>query len=151
MNDVMNEIRFYRVNRPYGWLSNFSPHALDLDGRRWPTVEHYFQAMKFKDAGRQDEVRNAGSPAEAKRRGQRRGLREGWHEVRDEVMRRAVEAKFEQHPDLADKLTATGDAHLIEDAPKDYYWGCGARGTGENMLGRILMEVRARLRTGRSV
>jgi ribA/ribD-fused uncharacterized protein len=141
----MNEIRFYRSGDPYGWLSNFSPHAIDLDGRRWPTVEHYFQAMKSEDPKRQQWIRGSTDPAQAKRRGRRRGLREDWHDVRDDVMRRAVAAKFDQHSDLAEKLIATGDALLIEDAPRDYYWGCGVDGSGENMLGQVLMEVRERL------
>jgi predicted NAD-dependent protein-ADP-ribosyltransferase YbiA (DUF1768 family) len=39
-----------------------------------------------------------------------------------------------------------GGVELIMNAPSDYYWGCGADGSGKNMLGRILMEVRAILR-----
>ena len=61
-------------------------------------------------------------------------------------MRRAVRAKFEQHPDIRAVLLGTGDEELIEDAPNDYYWGCGEEGTGKNMLGKILMEVRGELR-----
>ena len=43
-------------------------------------------------------------------------------------------------------LLATGEEELIENAPGDYYWGCGRTGTGLNMLGKILMEVRNALR-----
>jgi hypothetical protein len=43
-------------------------------------------------------------------------------------------------------LLGTGDEELVENAPGDYYWGCGADGSGRNMLGRILMEVRSGLR-----
>lgn len=46
------------------------------------------------------------------------------------------------------KLLATGDAELVEYARSDSYWGCGADGSGKNMLGRILMEVQAELRAG---
>ena len=38
------------------------------------------------------------------------------------------------------------DEEIIENAPHDFYWGCGRDGTGRNMLGRILMEVRTALR-----
>jgi hypothetical protein len=33
----------------------------------------------------------------------------------------------------------------VEVSP-DYHWGCGESGTGENMLGKILMEARDYLR-----
>ncbi len=45
------------------------------------------------------------------------------------------------------RLLATGDEELIENAPNDYYWGCGADGTGLNMTGKLLMELRTELRT----
>lgn len=61
-------------------------------------------------------------------------------------MREAVRAKFRAHADLRAELLATGDEELIENAPGDYYWGCGADGSGKNRLGQILMEVRAELR-----
>ena len=57
-----------------------------------------------------------------------------------------VRAKFEQHAEIREVLLGTGDAEIIENAPGDYYWGIGSRGTGKNMLGIILMEVRAELR-----
>ena len=47
-----------------------------------------------------------------------------------------------------DQWLATGDEELVEDSPNDYYWGRGRSGTGKNMLGRILMEVRDELRSG---
>jgi ribA/ribD-fused uncharacterized protein len=40
-------ILFYRVNEPYGFFSNFSKHPITLNGKEWPTTEHYFQAQKF--------------------------------------------------------------------------------------------------------
>lgn len=144
---MSEDVRFYGTNRPYGWLSNFSAHPVDLGGKVWPTVEHYFQAMKFKDPERQEEVRLAPSPAKAKRLGRRPGIRSNWNEERIQAMTRAVYAKFEQHPDLAEKLVNTGDAVLIEDSPTDSYWGCGADGRGKNMLGIILMGARLKLMT----
>lgn len=75
-----------------------------------------------------------------------RPLRPDWEQVKDDVMRRAVRRKFEAHPELRQVLLATGAEPIVENAPKDWYWGCGKDGTGKNMLGRILMEVRAALR-----
>jgi N-glycosidase YbiA len=42
---------------------------------------------------------------------------------------------------------ATGDEEIVENAPEDYYWGCGADGSGQNKLGQILMRVRRELFT----
>jgi N-glycosidase YbiA len=61
-------------------------------------------------------------------------------------MREALRSKFRAHAELRAELLATGDEKLVENAPGDYYWGCGADGSGKNMLGRILMELRAELR-----
>lgn len=61
-------------------------------------------------------------------------------------MKIAVTAKFTQHEKLKRRLLDTGDAILIENTKKDYFWGCGEDGSGENNLGKILMEVRKELR-----
>jgi ribA/ribD-fused uncharacterized protein len=63
-------------------------------------------------------------------------------------MREAVRAKFTQHEDLRKILLGTQDALLVEHTPRDSYWGDGGDGSGKNMLGRILMEIRAELRAG---
>ncbi len=44
-------ILFFVAADEYGDFSNFSRHGVELDGRYWPTVEHYFQAQKFTDFG----------------------------------------------------------------------------------------------------
>ncbi len=62
-------------------------------------------------------------------------------------MRRAVAAKFRAHDDIRDILLSTGDEEIVEDTTTDHYWGRGRTGTGKNMLGRILMRTRGRLRT----
>ena len=142
-------IYFYgSKEQPYGCFSNFSAHGFELDGRWWPTSEHYFQAQKFAGTPHVEEVRRAQSPKQAAMRGRSRArpLRADWEQMKDEVMRRGVLRKFETHADLRAMLLDTGDEEIVENAPGDYYWGCGADGSGKNMLGQILMEVRATLR-----
>lgn len=56
-------------------------------------------------------------------------------------MRIAVRLKFDQNPDLKEKLRATGTAKLVEDSPVDMFWG-GALPGSRNMYGEILMEYR---------
>ncbi len=144
-------IKFYQERQqPYGCLSNFSAHSVEIDGTPWATVEHYYQAMKFAGTPHEDAVRLAPAPMIAKTLGNDRShpLRADWDAVKDDVMRRGVRAKFAQHADIRAVLLGTGDETLIEAAPNDYYWGCGADGTGRNMLGKVLMEVRDELRSG---
>ncbi len=142
-----NPILFYGTKDFYGCFSNFSPHWIKLDSQSWPTSEHYFQAQKFVGTPHEDAIRLASSPKQAAQMGRdrKRPLRADWEDVKDDVMRRAVRAKFEQHEEIRQILLGTGDAEIIENAPGDYYWGIGTRGDGKNMLGIILMEVRAEL------
>jgi N-glycosidase YbiA len=142
-------IYFYSpLEEPHGCFSNFSPHGVDLDGLWWPTVEHYFQAQKFVGTPRVEAIRRASSPKTAKALGRSRAhpLRADWEAVKDEVMRRAVLRKFELHHAIREVLLSTGREELIENAPSDYYWGCGRDATGTNRLCQILMEVRETLR-----
>lgn len=142
-------IYFYSPREePYGCFSNFSAHGVHLDGHWWPTTEHYFQAQKFAGTEHAEEVRRASTPKRAAELGRdrKRPLRPDWEHVKNDVMRRAVRRKFETHPKLREVLLSTGDEEIVENAPHDYYWGCGRTGTGRNMLGIILMEVRAELR-----
>lgn len=141
-------IRFYSVGAEYGEFSNFAPFPIKLDGKLWPTSEAYFQAQKFTDQEHVEAIRKAKSPMIAARlgRSRKKPLRRDWESVKDNVMRKAVLAKFSQHPQLRELLLSTGDASLVEHTTNDSYWGAGGDGSGKNVLGRILMEVRTRLR-----
>ncbi|HYE16799.1 MAG TPA: NADAR family protein [Tepidisphaeraceae bacterium] len=143
-----DEIRFYSTADEYGCFSNFSPHPIRLAGKTWPNTEHYFQAQKFEDPAHRDAIRKANSPMIAARMGRdrKRPLRRDWESAKVNVMTDAVRAKFTQHADLRETLLATGDAKLIEHTERDAYWGDGGDGSGKNMLGQILMRVRAELR-----
>jgi ribA/ribD-fused uncharacterized protein len=73
-------------------------------------------------------------------------LRPDWEAVKVDVMRRAVRAKFTQHTELRAILLETADAILVEHTARDAFWGDGGDGSGRNVLGQILMEVREELR-----
>lgn len=144
-------INFYIVNDEYGEFSNFAPYPITLHGKRWPTLEHFFQAQKFQNTVHQEEIRRARTPMIAARLGRdrKKKLRRDWDSAKDNVMRTAVTAKFTQHDDLRAILLGTGDVKLVENTTNDSYWGDGGDGSGRNMLGRILMEVRRTLRSER--
>jgi ribA/ribD-fused uncharacterized protein len=141
-------IKFYHLRAEYGAFSNFSRHPIKLRGKTWPTSEHFFQAMKFEGTSIEEEVRKAEGPREAAAMGRDRKnpLRKDWESVKDDIMREAVFAKFTQHDSLRELLLSTGDAPLVEHTDKDSYWGDGGDGSGKNMLGKILVETRRRLR-----
>lgn len=144
----MDRIEFYSTADDFGCLSNFAAYPIRLDGKLWPTSEHYFQAQKFEDAAYAETIRKANSPMIAARLGRdrKRKLRRDWERVKDDVMRKAVRAKFTQHDELRAILLETGSALLVEHTTNDAYWADGGDGSGRNMLGHILMQVREELR-----
>lgn len=135
---------FYKINEEYGCFSNFSKHGFELYGKWWQTSEHYFQAQKFAGSEYEEEVRSAKTPMDAAImvRDRTKPLRKDWEEVKDDIMRKAVLQKFKSHKDIFKILLSTGEKEIIEKTSNDYYWGCSKDGTGKNMLGKILMEVR---------
>lgn len=145
----MKRILFYRTNGPYGEFSNFSPHPIEIDGKLWPTSEHYFQAQKFAGTEHEEHVRLAKSPMIAARLGRSRNLplRKDWEQVKEAVMLTALRAKFTQHANLGVILDDTGTAELVEHSAKDKYWADGGNGSGRNRLGHLLTELREELRS----
>jgi N-glycosidase YbiA len=147
MSEVIN---FYSASGNYGCFSNFSPHPIGLNGKTWPTSEHFFQAQKFAGTRDEEEIRLAKSPMIAARMGRSRArpLRTDWNSVRDAIMYEAVLAKFTQHAELRETLLGTGDSTIVEHTSNDSYWGDGGDGSGKNLLGLTLMRVRDQLRVG---
>lgn len=143
-------INFYSTKDDFGCFSNFAAFPIELKGKVWPTSEHYFQAQKFAGTEHEESVRLAKSPIIAARMGRDRSrpLRPDWEAVKDDIMREAVRAKFLQHAELREILLATGNAAIVEHTANDSYWGDGGDGSGKNMLGRILMEIREEFRGG---
>lgn len=166
---MKEQIRFYgrALNLKYWPFSNFY-HApfKDKVGTIWPTTEHYFQAMKFLPEAQDDQGRSirklicyADTPKIAAELGRNRSfpLREDWNNevpglegkgvlVKDTYMYRALTYKFTQHDFLRELLIGTNDAEIIEASPIDFYWGEGKDGSGKNMLGKLLMQLREELK-----
>jgi len=143
-------IRFYSTAGEHGYLSNFSPHAIERRGVVWLTAEHFFQAQKFAGTEHEQAIRTAPSPMTAARMGRsrERPLRADWEAAKEHVMLEALRAKFTQHVELGRRLLETGDARLIEHTANDRYWADGGDGTGRNRLGALLEQVRSELADG---
>jgi ribA/ribD-fused uncharacterized protein len=130
-------IRFFSKSQTHREFSNFAPFPIDLDGKRWPSVEHFYRAQKFADPELQQKIRKAEKPAIAKSLADKykAAIRPDWDEVKEAAMERPVRRKFELYPELRALLLATGEEELAEAAPTYYYWGTGRDGNGQNKLG----------------
>lgn len=131
-----------RFKGKYGFLSNYYDAKVTYNRLTYLNTEAAFHAQK--DPTRAKEFTRL-IPSMSKKLGRQVNLRPDWEKVKDRIMYEIVKAKFEQNPDLREKLLATGDATLIEgNTWNDRYWGV-CNGQGKNRLGQILMRVRSEL------
>jgi ribA/ribD-fused uncharacterized protein len=129
----IHAIRGFEGN--YRWLSNFIGHPNE------PTVEHRYQAAKAIDPAGAEAVLAAPTAAAAKKMGRTITVRPDWDAVKLETMRTLLQDKFSREP-FRSKLIATGEAEIVEENHwGDTFWGV-CRGSGENHLGRLLMDLR---------
>ena len=144
-------INYYAEDRPvidifrekYEFLSNFFPARLIYNELEFYNAEAAYQAAKCADS--EDKLQFVylyGN--EAKKLGRQISVREDWEEVKIQVMREVLFAKFTQNPQLAKYLVETGEKPLMEgNFHKDLFWGIdGKTRMGENHLGKLLMELR---------
>lgn len=147
------EIRFYRANeKPYGAFSNLFPRPVTFEGRTYPTAEHAYQAGKPRNESVREWLLSAPTPALLAMAAH--GLYtwdivSNWSTIKTDRMRDVLRCKFTQHADLRILLLSTEDARLVEAAssntPTNRFWG-EVNGKGRNMLGRLLMDLRAEFR-----
>ncbi len=129
----------------YRFLSNFYPAEVEWNGIKYPTVEHAYQAAKTLNPKEVELIRTATTPGKAKQLGKVVTKIPGFDILKIDVMRVLLYQKFDI-PELKQKLLDTGDENLVEGNNwKDTFWGV-YNGYGENHLGRLLMEVRAKLK-----
>ena len=125
----------------HSFLSNFYSCKICIDGITYPSAEHAFQAMKCLDREERVRISFLNTPQEAKKAGRRVDLRSDWEDVKVDIMKSIVQSKFSD-PELLNKLLDTGIEEIVEgNTWGDTFWGV-YKGQGENMLGKILMEVR---------
>ena len=130
-------------------LASFSLFEFELEGLSWPSVEHYFQGMKFPKGDYQEKIRHAETAKKAQKLGRSRfkKIRKDWKEVREVIMTRGVYTQCRTHKDLAQSLLNTGQTTLVDNTQYDYFWGCGRDRRGENAFGKVLMSVREKLQS----
>ncbi|KAI6660337.1 hypothetical protein LOD99_13925 [Oopsacas minuta] len=127
---------------PLVFLNLGFPLTVEIEDKEWPTIEHYYLAMKFPEEEQQDKIRTA--RLEDARLMAFHASPGALSEVEiDEVLLRALRAKFSQYPNLAKSLGSIRD-HVIVLKDKDPYLGNG-NGTGkcgQNKLGILLAFMR---------
>ena len=132
------------------YLSNFYPHRIKYEGKWYASTEHAFQAAKTVDKDKRKPFqitkgKKTIKPGQAKRLGRKLKLRPDWESVKVSIMKICLKAKFAD-PFLKQKLLNTGTEELIEgNTWGDRFWGV-SKGVGQNMLGKLLMELRDELK-----
>lgn len=149
--DTRARVCFYEQD--FYVLSNFSAFRVGFGSRTFDTSEAAYHYQKFLGDSSEllfirDKILGAESAHEAFKiaEANKKFRRSDWDDVKLDVMRRVLRAKVDQHEYVRRKLLATGDRELVENSWRDPYWGWGPNRDGENMLGKLWMELRAELR-----
>lgn len=133
----------------YFFLSNFFPCRMVFNGQTYENSEAAYQAQKAPADKRILFVDL--EPDDAKKLGRSMELPLDWDETKEDVMHSIVQTKFGQHPELAEKLIATGESFLIEGNTwhDNFFGACRCEDCRmelkHNALGNILMWVRDEL------
>lgn len=165
--EVFNYLPFYghtaAVDEPLtrSCLSQWWRAPFEINGVRYATAEHFMMASKartFGDLEHLQAILEAPTPAEAKQLG--RAVRNfdatRWQAVAFDFVVQGSVAKFSSTPQLRAFLASTGEAILVEAAPRDTIWGIGlgpnnplvndpSKWRGRNQLGFALTQARALL------
>ncbi|CAM9596517.1 unnamed protein product [Pylaiella littoralis] len=143
-------------------FTQWEPAYFKVDGIEFCCAEQYMMAYKayiFCDTDIRSDIMSTSDPAQQKRLGQEVANYDGglWDMHKVQVVLRGNYAKFTQNPEMCDQLLATGDKMLAEASPNDKVWGIGMNAFdpgverhecwgGQNLLGKILMYVRNKIR-----
>jgi ribA/ribD-fused uncharacterized protein len=147
----------YKTKEVFGGLSNMaSGYPLQINSVLILTTEALYQACRFPHRPEvQREIIGQHSPMTAKMKSKqyRKDSRPDWDDVRHKVMRWCLRVKLAQnYKEFGSLLLATRDLPIVEQSRKDDYWGAnltdevGETLVGQNVLGRLLMELREKLK-----
>ena len=154
-------ICFHNPEEQNGYLSNWYYSVFTIDEIAFSSVEQYMmyeKAILFRDHQTAEKILGTDNVAEIKALGRRvqHFDEEIWKEKREVIVHKGVLQKFLQNPELAEKLVETGEQTIAECAVKDRIWGIGLsmrdekrfcvdKWKGQNLLGKILMQVRVEI------
>lgn len=155
-------IGFYHEDEEYGCFSNWYKADFEYAGKKFISAEQYMMYHKMMQFGAFDvaeRILNETDQGTIKSLGRTKIDSfdpKLWDKTKYAIVKRGIRAKFMQNPELLQQLLDTGNALLAECSKNDRQWGIGIDITdesrmdttkwhGQNLLGRILMEIRQEL------
>jgi ribA/ribD-fused uncharacterized protein len=126
--------------RFFGWqhkLSHLHPAPIRVDSRPWHTVEQPYQSIKAicmrqqewmvqilrqEPSGRQQKILSHDIEIFNKK---------NWDKIKYYIMLNLDYRKYDQNPHLMNYLLSTGTRRLVENNPRDPFWGPPGNATGE--------------------
>ena len=152
LSEKMDEvIGFYP--REFYCLDNFSSFKVEHDGYLYSSVEEAYQALGFIESAPEiaDKIKNSHSAHEAQKIAyeNKDKRQKNWDEIKVHVMEELLREKISQNPYVKKKLLETKNYMIVEDSPKDSFWGWGINRNGQNQLGKLWMKLRDELRLSR--
>lgn len=142
-NDTDEKVCFYE--NEFYVLSNFSSFVLEWKDTIFYTSEAAYQWEKFPDYfSIRSLIQTSYSAHDAYQyaAANRAFRRHDWDAVKTSIMTLILAEKAKQHEYVYRKLMETGDRLLVEDSWRDDFWGIGPMGYGQNMLGKLWMNLR---------
>ena len=140
----------YFFSHAFDPINNWSAHAVKIWSKTFPTLEHAYHYRKYSDNNPEiaEEILSSPSPWAAMQVDRRHmdKRRDDWDQVKVAIMTELARAKVAQNQDVRECLLKTGKKQIIENSPWDDFWGCGAKGKGENRMGKILVQIREELK-----
>lgn len=145
--------------------SNFYYSPFYHQGKMFKWAEQaimYRKAMLFGAHSIAHEILQATNPAECKKLGRSRQIpfdNEIWDNNKEKIFKEILHDKFKlKH--LRTKMLQTGNREFVEASPYDKIWGIGldenhpdatnkSKWKGQNLLGKILTEVRNEIKDGK--
>lgn len=141
-----------RFSHEYRWLSNYYPSVICIDGITYATVEHAYHASKALDFSDKIRISRLISPIEARFLSYRIPIRPEWDDsLRLSTMENILRLKFIPGSKLSYRLINTYPIILTDNNIVDSFWSLMDDNTGENNLGKILMNIREDLRNNHSI
>lgn len=143
---MRNIVEFYVDGQKYFVFSNYTKVRFMLDGCEWQSLEHYYQATKFKGTHHYIDIMMAVTPRRASLMGHDKAesVRSDWAEVKEEVMLKGLRAIFTQNESLKELLLSTTGATLTESSRVETFRDMCR--TETSRLGDLLVQLRKELK-----
>jgi len=129
-------------------LSNFFEVTITVRGQQFFSTEAAYQYSKAESMGdhhRAEKIQHATTGLHAMRIAEKIETDERWRNIKVKVMESLLKEKLKVCEPAKTALLRSGAREIVEDTTHEF-WGRGKTGNGENMMGKIWMELRKSLR-----